>query len=174
MKKILIGIFFLGLTNLIYSQTAFHPESFFSKIKTLSTVNAAYINNVFDANNSKRVVYLENKVAEYDIKKQPLFNKEFESYIVVFEEHNNYQGSINATYDENGEIINTHEKFKNIKLPFLVLNVINKTYPGFIIQSNFYIVNYSKNKATKKFFKVKIEKEGEIKSLKINPEGKII
>ncbi|MDO7172598.1 hypothetical protein [Mariniflexile sp. AS56] len=174
MKKILIGIFFLGFTTLMYPQAAFEPDSFSTKVEALTSTNASYINTVFEADMSKRIDYLESQVAEYNIKEDPAYKAGTEFYSVTFKEAKAYKGTIMATYDANGKIVRTTERFKNVKLPFEVRNTITKTHYGFIIQSNVYVVNYSDKGVSKKFYKLNIARNGETKSLKIDPQGNII
>ena len=174
MKKILIGIFFLGFTTLMYSQTAIEPEGLLSKVKTLSPLNSNYENTVYDLDISKRVKYLQNLAAEYNVKKHENYKEGVESFRVVFKENNQYKGTIVATYNRNGEITDSFEQYRDVQLPLAVRQSITNLYPDYIILKDIYIVKYSKDGEITKLYKIKMTNDRDKVTIKMNQNGNLI
>lgn len=174
MKNLLIGIFFLGLTTLTYSQSLETTSEIKLEAVTLTPLNLSYINAVKDKDTPIRVVNLENKVARYDITEQPIYGKNFEAYEVVFEETNGRKGRIIATYDNNGKVLTTMERFQNVSLPPSVRNAVSKAYPDWIVQNDMYLVSYYSGDKISKMYRVRIKNKNQKKVLKIDPYGQFI
>jgi hypothetical protein len=172
MKKLLIGIFVLGLTNLAYSQSS-NGEVAEVKLSNVvvTPLNIDYLKKVHDKTAPAPVIALESKVARYDIRTSPVFDGNFEAYEVVFSKS---KGSIIATYDSNGKIVSTYERYKDLTLPPPIRNSIYKEHPGWAIQSDAYLVSYYDNRGVKKLYKAQIRKDNLTKNLKIDVEGKIL
>jgi len=173
MKTFLIGLIFLGFTSLGHSQvngeTKVKEEAL--DVITVTRLNLSYLKKVQDENTPKRVKALENRAARYDITESPVFDRKFESYEVLFEQT---KGRIVATFDQEGKIINSLERFDDVLLPPEVRNTIFKEYPGWSIHKDMYLVSYYHDKDVKKTYKVQIRKEKQKKNLKIDSQGKIM
>ncbi len=164
MKKLLTGLVILGLTNLAYPQNSNDGSTFLLEGVTVSP-NMLYLSSVSSGTHSKRVWDLENFAARYDITKSPLFDNSDRNYTISFKQS---KGLILATYDKNGNIIKTSERFKDIVVPIGVRNYIGKEYPGWVHQGNSYLVSYSGNKNVKKVYKVEIVKQNMQKRIRIS------
>jgi len=174
MKTFLIGIIFLGLTSLGYSQvnedTKVKEEAL--SAVTLSTLNLNYLNKVHNDFNPEHVKALENKAAQYNITESPLFSVgKFEAYEVIFEQS---KSRIIANYDSKGKIISSFERFYNIMLPPDVRSAIHNEYPDWTVHKDVYLVSYYRFRDVKKIYKIQIRKDKQKKNLKVDVEGKIM
>ena len=166
MKKLIFSLIIFSLTFEMYSQITKLPEV------VITAVNYKYLNAVDNEETSMNVEMLEEKVAMYDLKNSELYNDEYDTFMVSF-----YipEGKIVAAYDKDGVVIRTIEKFENTKLPISVTKAISKRFPNWTIAKDVYYVNYNSasDKANKRY-KVKLENNGEIVRVKLDPEGKFL
>ncbi len=132
---------------------------------TLSPLNMDYLYTVVDKNMPLSVQKLERRVALFDITELDIYNGDFEAYEVFFEQHN---GSIIATYDAKGKIMESYEKFRDITLPLPIREYIAERNPGWQIHKDVYIVSYFDDKDVSKVARVQLVKDGLKKNLKIN------
>ncbi|MBA6155682.1 hypothetical protein H3Z83_03980 [Tenacibaculum sp. S7007] len=175
MKKLVIGFLFLGLTSLTHSQVENGTPNITLEAVTIKPLNLSYLKNVQDKNTPEVAVALENEAARYDITEDPIFDREFEAYEVVFKAktEGGSTGLITATYDSEGKILKSVEKYKNILLPKTVREAIWEKYPNWVIHKDVYLVSYKNNKDARKLFRVQIRKDGNKKNLKLGYNGNI-
>ena len=174
MKTLLVGLLFVGFTSLAFAQSNGEVQEVKLAAVVISPLNVSYLNNVQDKSTPEVVRQLENKAARFDITESPVFDKNFEAYEVIFKESSTKEGLIVATYDNEGKILKSYEKFNNVTLPPTVRNAVYKQYPGWSIQSDTYLVSYYSNKNVKKEYKLKIRKDIKKKTLKIDTDGNMI
>ncbi|MCH4553470.1 hypothetical protein [Aestuariibaculum lutulentum] len=141
---------------------------------TKSHLNDEYYNAVAVSADCERINALETLVANFDITKHQFYNERSNRFEIGFKEGDDKSGQITAVFDAEGNLIKSFERFKDIRLPRVVLDAINDEYPGAIIKTNTYIVSYNEDSGTNKIYKVKIDANGNKKSLKINSNGKFI
>lgn len=145
------------------------PESKTTKIH----VNDEYYDAVAISVDCERINTLETLVANFDITQQAFYNASTNTYQIGFKEgHKN--GQITAVFNSDGNLVESLERFKDIRLPRNILDAINNEYPGAIIKTNTYIVKYDEQSGTNKLYKVKIDVDGNKKSLKLNSNGQFI
>lgn len=174
MKTVIFGLLFLGFASLSFSQSNQEIEEVKLADVVISPLNLSYLNAVHDKNTPESVKYLENKVARFDITESPVFDNQFEAYEVIFKEASSKGGKIIATYNSEGKILKSFEKFNDVTLPPSVRNAVYKEYPGWTIHSDTYLVSYYMNSNIKKVYKLKIKKNDEKKTLKIDVDGRLI
>ncbi|MDO6761487.1 hypothetical protein Q4566_14845 [Tamlana sp. 2_MG-2023] len=176
MKKLLIGIFTLGFTTLMFAQVSYESDDLLLlKYKTATAVHSQYLSTVLEMQTAKRIRSLESTVANYDITKQALFNKKsINGYQVVFEEHDQYEGSIIANYNSAGELTKSFERYKDVSLPYSVRYSVTKAHPGCSFVSTVYYVSYVPHKPIEKTYKIKIKVDGSKKTLKVDENGQIL
>lgn len=167
MKKIVFGLIVLGFANLCYSQNI-NSEIEILEVANAYSKNVAYIDIVQEENMSKFVMSLEDRVSKYDVTTSSKFNGRKKPFKVIFK---STYGLITATYNAEGIILTTNEKFKNIKLPIPLVKIIYKEYPNWSFLSDSYTVAYQHNKNVKKTYRVKIGNGKMTKNIKINLEG---
>ena len=174
MKKLVFGLLFLGLTSLVYSQNDVQKNIILEPV-TIKPLNLSYLKEVQHEDTPELVVNLQNEAARYDITELPIFDREFEAYEVIFKtkKEGGTSGLITATYDSNGKIMSSIERYKNILLPKTVRDAINNKYPGWIIHKDIFLVTYRDDRKAKQVFKVQIRKDRDKKNLKLDYDGNI-
>ncbi|MEY8022009.1 hypothetical protein AB8P51_14315 [Muriicola sp. SD30] len=165
MKTLCISIVAAFLCCNAFSQELYRaPSTVDLKLITVRPLNISYVNSVVDERMPEAVTKLENKAARYNILENPVYDGNFEAYEVIFSQNN---GTIIATYDQHGKIIQTSERFKDITLPEFIRNRIHSENPGWTIHSDLYMVSYYGNKEVKKVCKIQLRKDGQRKNLRI-------
>ena len=165
MKKLVIGLFIFGLTTQVFSQ-----------VIELSEVNVSVNYKYLDAIDSEQipipVKILTEKVLNFEANKDELYDDEYDTYRVSFFIPD---GKVVAAYDNTGKILRTIEKYKNIRLPQGVLQAIAERFPNWAIIEDVYEVNYHCDKGiTKKHYKIKLENQDKIVSVKTDAKGNFI
>lgn len=175
MKKLIFGFLFIGLTSLLHSQNNGLSKNVILEPVTIKTLNLSYLKEVQSKETPEVAIALENEAARYDITEDPLFDREFEAYEVVFKAktEGGSSGSITATYNTDGKILKSVERYKNILLPRSLRDIINEKYPGWKIHKDIYLVNYRSNRDSKKVFRVQLRKNNDKKNIKIDYKGNI-
>lgn len=171
MKKFVIGSLLLGLTSLGFSQTDTNIQEEQLDDVIVTPLNLSYTKSVQDDTTPEKARLLENKAARFDITELEMFDKSFEAYEVIFRKSD---GTIIATYDKSGKIIQSTERFENVVLPEKVRTSILKEYPGWQIQKDVYLVSYFAGREGKRTFKVQIQNGNKRKHLKIDHLGNMI
>ena len=171
MKKLLICAACIGFINLSFSQI--HQNNFDNYQLASVVVNAPnynYLLKVQDANTPIRVKKLENQVSVYDIKSDPIYDEAFEeNYKVIFEET---KSKIVVTYDKQGNILTSFEKFDDVRLPKNIYASIANDYPGWAVINDTYLVKYYQDKdKVIKIYKIEISKDDVFKNIRINSKG---
>ncbi|APY12534.1 hypothetical protein BWZ22_15490 [Seonamhaeicola sp. S2-3] len=166
MKKTIIGLFLLVLSFQMNSQTIALPDTFIS-------LNYEYLEALEIDNEPLRVKKLEKTVLNYNNKEiADLCDTDKDVVNVSFYVDN---CNIIASYDKNGKIIKTIEKYNNVRLPLSVMQAIAKQYPDCGIVEDVYLVKYqSNNNTVRKEYKVKIKSKDEILTVKTNEKGDFI
>lgn len=167
MKKLFINLIAISLTTMGFSQTNGNKSVALEGV-TVRPLNLTYLNAVTDERMPESVTALENKAARYNITEHEVYDGNFEAYEVVFEESN---GSILATYDERGRIVESLERFKDITLPYELRNKVAKDYPGWTIHSDAYLVSYYKDRGVDREVKIQLRKNGKRKNIRLNLEA---
>ena len=165
MKKLIIGLFILGLTTQVFSQ-----------VIELSEVNVSVNYKYLDAIDLDQipipVKILTEKVLNFEANKDDLYDDEYDTYRVSFFIPD---GKVVAAYDNTGKILRTIEKYKNIRLPQGVLQAIAERFPNWAVIEDVYEVNYHCDKGiTKKHYKIKLENQDKIVSIKTDAKGNFI
>lgn len=172
MKKLLIGAMILGLASLAYPQSSTAgPEEVELGGVTVSPFNLDYLYKVKEGTVAPKVLKLQHEVASFDIKTSDLYKGSSKTYRFTFEQSD---GRISATFDGQGKIMHSYERFRNVIFPMSVRNSIYKEYPGWFIQNNTYIVSYSQDGKLNKTYKVRIGKGNLQKKLKIHADGRLL
>ena len=163
MKKLILGLLALGFTTqFMFSQEIELPEVYLD-------VNYQYLDAIASEDVAESVKLLEKEVAFFDLKGSELYDDDFEIYNVTFFIP---EGKILATYDEEGKIVSTIERFDNVRLPVSVSNAIMSKYPNWEVVADTYKVNYyGKSAIAKKQYKVKLENETKNMIVKLDPDG---
>ncbi len=168
MRAILIGLLFIGLTNLSFAQN--ETGKLLAEVEIYAR-NYNYLKSVNSKDVLPPISLLERKVANFDVKNLKVYRDDYDTYKVLFFIS---KGNIVAHYDNNSNIIRTYEKFKDIKLPISVLRSIAKKFPNWSISDDLYLVNYHHNKGVKKRYKITLMNSGERIKIKTDENGEVL
>jgi len=136
-----------------------------------TSLNQTYRNLVYNETTPEYVQNMQSKAANYDIRNEPGYNNDFTVYEVIFKQTN---GSIIASYDTNGKMLSSLEKFTDVTPPQAVRNSIVQNYPGWTIHRDLYRVSYFHNKEVSKIYQIQLRKGNMKKNLKVDSEGQIL
>ena len=161
MKKLLIGLLFIGFTSQIYGQVIKLEEV------VIEATNYKYLDAVTSQETPVSVQELQRKVANFNLKASEFYMDEYDFYNVSFFIPD---GKILVAYDRNGKVLRTVEKFKNIKLPKAVRTAIDEKYPGWTYKKDVYRVTYNDG-SSQKLYKVVLEKNNATARVKLDEEG---
>ncbi|MDN3493619.1 hypothetical protein [Winogradskyella bathintestinalis] len=169
MKKCILGLCILGLTNLICAQndlamvTANVDNLTAKSVKTSEINNAKYLysSNLDAQNLALNIKKLQKIAADYDIKNDVVYSKNKTiTYDVVFKDNANI---INAVYDYNGIIISSEEYYENVRLPYSLTKALANEYPGWSFAKSNCTIMYSKNGEVKSTYNIKLKKGNKMK-----------
>ena len=164
MKKLILGLLIFGLTTQLYSQVIELDEVEIS-------VNYKYLDAVDADVKAKPVKLLEDNALNFETNKDDIYDDEYDNYKVSFHIPD---GKIVAAYDNEGKILRTIEKYKNVRLPLEVLQAVAKRFPNWAVVEDVYLVNYHCDKGTTKQYKIKIQNEDKVVNIKTDEKGNFI
>ncbi|SEQ96157.1 hypothetical protein SAMN05421824_2676 [Hyunsoonleella jejuensis] len=182
MKKLLTILLIFGFGSLVYSQIAFNYKSADLKVLDIyktkpivktSAVNAKYYSAIIPFTESKKVKYLEQKVANFNITEHESFKEKKDVYEIVFTDPNS-NGRIKTFFNRDGKLIKSYESFKNVRLPTAIWKIVYDKYPKSVVKKTVYQVHYSDIKGSKKLYKVTIIHNNEKKLVKLDENGNFI
>ncbi|SFZ91583.1 hypothetical protein SAMN05428642_102149 [Flaviramulus basaltis] len=169
MKNLVIGLLFLGFTNLTFSQNDMayvnvNPAIKFDVSKKSSS-NLDFIKSLTSSDISKRIISFQKVVADYNIKADPVYIKNNKTtYTVTFKEATN---EIENIYNKDGEILSSNQAFSNIRLPYRLSSKVALEHPGWSIKNVSCTIAYELGENTNIFYKVKLKNGSKTKTLKI-------
>lgn len=166
MKKILLGLFIIGLTTQVKAQTTELAEAVIS-------INYKYMDAIDGEHMPTHIQKLKDEVLNYNHKElSKLYDDENEIYNVSF---NIPEGKIVVAYDKKGKIIKTFEKYNNVRLPLVVMQAVSKRFPNWQIVEDVYLIKYHNEKdSLLKQYKIKIKNADKTLAVKTNDSGTFI
>ena len=159
------SILILGATLPSLAQVVELPE-----IEIVAT-NYKYLNSLGEEA-SIPVRELENAVADYDVKSADFYEDEYSTYFVSF-----YipEGKILASYDEDGTLLRTAERFKNVNVPQAIKQSIAERFPNWSISKDIYRVTFHQRSGeAKKQYKLVLENGDKRMRVKVDETGEFI
>ncbi|WP_222983399.1 nicotinate-nucleotide adenylyltransferase [Flagellimonas meishanensis] len=169
MKKLLCGLFILGLTIPSFAQVIKTEE--LSEVVVYAT-NYKYLNNVdTEEEASIPVEMLRRKVAAFNVQESEYYQDDYDLYNINFFIP---EGKILAAYDKDGKIIRTAERFRDINLPTAVKEAVLDRFPEWTITKDIYLVNYHDEKGVAKKYKLKLENGDKVLRVKVDGEGNFL
>ena len=167
MKTYLLGLLFLGLTNLSFAQNdlAAVTVNQTNYTSTRSAVkNLDYKTSFYNKDMSKHILKFQNVVANYNVKNASVYNENrLGTYTVTFKEG---QNKITAVYNNEGEIITCNEVYNDIKIPFNLSSKIVKQNPGWKMDAVTCSISYNQDQ-TEIAYQVVLKKGNKSKRLHI-------
>ena len=142
---------------------------FILSIQAQTKVNSNYLIEVTKNESSSKIIKFQKMVANYNIKQAPVYKKgKKTTYDVVFEERN---CKVEATYNSVGQIINSIEKYEDMRLPYELASSIVKEYPKWNVSSNNQNIKYNDKEGLLRTYEIVIKKDSESKILKFKFEN---
>lgn len=175
MKTFIIALLFVCLTNTVFSQDNKNNEAVSEILKTeelpgvvIKSAGKDFSVYLPDHNVDKNVRQLENKFVGYNLGKD---YEGYDTFLVIMECE---KGTLTASYNQNGKLINVVENYKDLKLPNEVIYAVYKGYPGWQITNDKYVYSQKEGDVTKKEYTLKLKKDKETLNIKMKPSGEII
>ncbi len=165
MKRILTGLLIFGLTIQSYAQITELPEI------EIVGVNYKYLDAAGEADVAEPVKMLQRRAATFDLKNSEYYQDEYDTYFISFFIP---EGKILASYDRDGKLLRTAEKFKDIALPRAVAEAVAKRFPGWTIAEDVYLVNYHEAKGASKKYKLLLENGDKRMRIKTDEKGNFL
>jgi len=171
MKKIILGLFLIGLVMQSYGQDVL----FEAKIKK-EEVPAAIIEAIdSDFGDFEMVEFyavpLEFIEEDVYINRNIDSEEDYDTYQIFLQAKN---GEIVATYNKDGELLSTVEQLKNAPLPTEIRNAVGKSFSGWAITKDKYKMTHYSNKQKKERYKLILEKGNEKKVVYMDGLGEIL
>ncbi len=169
MKNWIIGIVILGFASPAFSQLAYNEIKGSSASKSeAAAVNLAYFHRVKDGTYASVVQGLQRRVADYDVTSTPEFMEDPDNCEVTFAHP---QGYIHVSYDNDGRIRKSEERYKDVLTTKAVRNAIARDYPGWTMTQNAYKISYERGTPASKAYTIKLEKGNNSVTLTMDTEG---
>ncbi|MCR8667408.1 hypothetical protein NO995_06935 [Aestuariibaculum sp. M13] len=162
--KTLILIWFIGLTNLAYSQTILFkdaiPETIaeaiiLSEVEISNAKSALIINNlyldksteylsfIFGDNIPENIIDVQRLIAQYDIKKLKSDCPSCDKFKAIVQGLKDSKAVI--VFNKDGQIIETYETYKNIYPPLDVKDKLLSTHPNWSTSKSSLLFIYEKS-----------------------------
>ena len=135
---------------------------------TVKAVRYKYLSSVDNKELPQPVRMLERKAAEYDVKASEFYNDEYDEYYISFILPAGY---VLATYDKDGKLLRTAERFKNVAVPKTVARAVAERYPQWGISNDVYLVNYLEDSGSRKVWKLLLQNGDRRMRVKLNEMG---
>ncbi|TXD80820.1 hypothetical protein ESY87_20040 [Subsaximicrobium wynnwilliamsii] len=105
---------------------------------------------------SDHVSLLENEAARFNVLGASEFDGRNKPFTTIFR---GSKGYIIATYNNNGKLLKTTERYKDIKLPKYIVKSVLSQYPDCHLLKVVYTVDYDHQKEVEKTYKIQIMKD---------------
>jgi len=138
---------------------------------TVVAVRYKYLSAVNNKELSQSVKTIERRAAQFNVKNSAFYDDDYDEYYISFFIPSGY---ILAAYDKDGKLLRTAEKHENSALPAAVTKRLAKSYPGWKMTSDVYLVNYQEESGANKVWKILLEKGDMRLNVKTNEKGDII
>ena len=163
MKKLVLTLVVSGMFQIVFPQGDYDKTS---EVKLPVVSNLTYLSKVYLTESPNVVRALQLKAASFTLSEAKGYRKsETGEFVVV---HKASNGDITVSYDKNGEIMTTWERFENVSLPKPIRELIAKKHGDWKIVENKYSGSFSNGDMQTSLYKVKLVNRNRSKNLKIN------
>lgn len=170
MKTCLLGLLFLGLTNLSFTQndiametTALPDKDYTPRAVTIQNEDYLNLELITAQPLAVGIKKLQTMAANFDVTSEPVYSKNQSiTYTVNFKSSENY---ITAIYDANSIIISSKEYYEDVRIPLKISQQLAKDYPGWAFLHSSCKVNYDQSHGASMTYEISIEKENKSKSI---------
>jgi len=169
MKTIITFAFCLCFLSASYSQD---KKTEATKIEELPEVVISQLKDFskyIPSNNPDAVIQkTQNEFLSYKLNDE---HKNFDEYLVTLE---NKKGSLVATYDQKGVLLQVSEKYVNVELPREIINSVYISYPDWTITKSKFEYSQQQGEILKKAYVLKLKKDNKTRNLLVSSTGEII
>ena len=81
------------------------------------------------------------------------------------------KGSLTAVFSEDGKLVETHQKFRNILVPVDVMATIYEQYPGWTMVRNTYTASGKADQVDHEKYRITLKKGAKTKRVNISPKA---
>jgi hypothetical protein len=166
MKKLML-IFLIGL--LVLGSDLFAQE-LLPEVK-VTAMRYKYLSAVDNRELPQPVKMLERMAAEYDVTNSEYYDDQYDEYFISFYLPDGY---VLATYDKDGKLMRTAERFKNVALPATVARAVANAYPNWAVSNDVYLVTYKEERGATKLWKVLLKDGDRRRRVKVKEDGEIV
>ncbi len=90
----------------------------------------------------------------------------YDSYLVSFKSS---KGFLEVTYNEDGEMKNSYQMFKDVVLPLELRREVYTNYKGWTMVKNKYVASGNGDKLNKEIYRINLKKDNKTQNIKIIP-----
>ena len=130
-----------------------------------------YLRKVQSPITPKAVTEYQVMAVNYDVAKSDLFDGRDALFLVIFRTQ---KGTIEASYDWSGDVVETIERFRNLMLPRKILLSGMKSHSGWRVIGTNYYVYYLKDTTTRVIYTIQISDGRKKKRILLNSEGTVL
>lgn len=127
-----------------------------------------YLRSVNARDLAQPVRMLEHKAAAFDVRNSEYYEDDNDQYFITFFLPAGY---VLAVYDQNGKLLRTAEKYKDVALPMTVRNAVGERFPKWAITKDVYVVQYGDGVGARKEYKLVLENGKKRLRVKIDDQG---
>lgn len=174
MKKLIVFLWVLGCVAVSHAQKVIQLEE--AKINFTPTANVMfedYENGIFIVKESYSRQFEANAIKflkeNFDIVGFMKFHEDedVQNYFVTVK---NRKGFLKATYDRNGELVDTFQKFKDIVLPHQLRQEVYASHKGWTMVHNAYIAKGKADLINSEYYQVTMKNGKKKDKLKLYPD----
>ena len=173
MKYLIFILTFLGYSQLTEAQLRGSDSTVEGKsvITDKQLKSDSYLRQVQSPFVPKAVEDYQLMAVQYDVAQSDLFDGRDALFLVIFR---TIKGSIEASYDWTGEVVETVERFRNIALPRKILLSGMQDHSGWRVIGTNYYVYFVKDRKKRILYTIQIADGKKSKKILLDAEGTII
>lgn len=173
MKKIFIVLLVLGIGGSIYAQETFLFTAKLKKNEVPKVILKAVDRDFINLTTVEFLSVPENFVAPLSLDIDKDENSEYDSYMITFAGKTE---KIMATYNKDGKLISTVDRYKTRSAPFQIYSTLGDLYPEWIIKDGYKKMSiYDTNgKVKKQIYKLALENGNRTRKVYLNKDGKLV
>ncbi len=173
MKYLIFVLTLLGCSHLTEAQLHGSEPGIEGKSVVTDQENksATYLRQVQSPFVPEAVKDYQMMAVEYDVAKSDLFDGRDALFLVIFR---TLKGSIEASYDWTGELVETVERFRNIALPRKILLSGMENHSGWRVIGTNYYVYFVKDRKKRILYTIQIADGKNRKKILLDEEGMIM
>ena len=133
--------------------------------------NYKYLRSVSHKEVAQPIRLVERKSASFDVMNSEFYEDDYDNYFITF-----YlpEGYVLAVYDEDGKLIRTAERYKNVALPSAVRKAVADRYPKWAVTEDTYQVKYNDKTGAQMTYKLVLRNGKKQIRVKTNEKGEFL